>query len=418
MGCLMASTALHDLEDYSPYHLRRVLERLREGLSDRLAVRLLMAHRDELDARLHRDLLDLDADREAHLCVCGAYGQGKSQTLAYVRESALQQGYAVSAINLDARDLPLHRFRQVYRALLQALTLPEAQEGAATYTSYIDAWSAWARAQPLDSEDRARALVALLPAAMPHVFKAILVALAQPTQEDQSRRRQTRPYAEIRPADIPWVLQRALQGEFIPVARVRAALKSRQVSFYRDASLALPGDEPFLQMLLALPQLLRRLGYRGWVVLFDEAEAISQVRRPMRARSYRILHHLLCPDAPHQGFYPVFAFTPDFFQRLQEEDYGLPEFERDYAQAWHQLSMYQLRSLSLADWRELCHLLIAAHAAAYGWHAERERLLPQLAALLPTLPLDDPRSTFKALVDELDQVHQRDWFAQRSGNRA
>jgi hypothetical protein len=70
------------------------------------------------------------------------------------------------------------------------------------------------------------------------------------------------------------------------------------------------------------------------VLLFDEGEAISQVRRPQRARSYRILHRLLRPDSPPPGFYPVFAFTPDFFQRLQEEDYGLPEFDRDYAQAW------------------------------------------------------------------------------------
>jgi bacteriophage exclusion system BrxC/D-like protein len=418
MGCLMDGAASHGLEGYSAFELRRVLERLREGLYDPLAVRLLTAHGDDLEARLHQDWLAVDAGTGAHLCVCGAYGQGKSHTLAYVQEAALRQGYAVSAINLDPREAPLHRFRQVYRALLQALTLPAAQDGVGATASFFEAWSAWAEAQSLDSEDRTRALETLLPTAMPHVFKAILVALAQPTQEVPSRRRHTTLHEDIQPADIPWVLQRALQGEFIPVARVRAALKSRQVSFYRDASLALPGDEPFLQMLLALPQLLRRLGYRGWVVLFDEAEAISQVRRPMRARNYRILHHLLCPDAPHQGLCPVFAFTPDFFQRLQEEDYGLPEFERNYAQAWHQLSMYQLRSLSLADWRELCHLLIAVHAAAYGWHAEREQLLPQLAALLPTLPLDDPRSTFKALVDELDQVHQRDWFAQRSGNRA
>jgi hypothetical protein len=197
MGCLMGSAAPYDLEGYSALQLRRVIERLREGLSDRLAVRLLMAHRDELEARLHQDLLDVDAGTGAHLCVCGAYGQGKSQTLAYVQESALQQGYAVSAINLDPRDLPLHRFRQVYRALLQALTLPEAQEGAATYVSYIDAWSAWARTQPLASEDRASALAALLPAALPHVFKAILVALAQPTQEVPSRRQHITPYADI-----------------------------------------------------------------------------------------------------------------------------------------------------------------------------------------------------------------------------
>jgi hypothetical protein len=53
------------------------------------------------------------------------------------------------------------------------------------------------------------------------------------------------------------------------------------------------------------------------------------------------------------------------------------------------------------------------HSAAYAWHADRERLLPLLTALLPTLPLQDPRTTFKALVDELDQVHQQEWFAQR-----
>jgi bacteriophage exclusion system BrxC/D-like protein len=418
MGCLMASAAPHDLDGYSTFQLRRVLERLREGLYDPLAVRLLTAHGDELEARLHKDLLAVDAGTGAHLCVCGAYGQGKSHTLAYVQAAALQQGYAVSAINLDPRDLPLHRFRQVYRALLQALTLPAEQEGTAAIGAFFEAWSAWAKAQSLDSEDRARALGALFPAAMPHVFKAILVALAQPTQEEPSRRRHPTPDADIRPADIPWILQRALQGEFIPVARLRAALKSRQVSFYRDASLALPSGEPFLQMVLALPQLFRRLGYRGWVVLFDEGEAISQVRRPMRARSYRILHRLLCPDAPPEGFYPVFAFTPDFFQGLQEEDYGPPEFDRDYARAWHQLSMYQLRGLSLADWRDLCHPLIAVHASAYDWHADREHLLPLLTALLPTLPLDDPRSTFKTLVDELDQVHQRQWFAQRPGNRA
>ena len=410
----MASAAPYGLEGYSALQLRRVLERLREGLYDPLAVRLLTADRDELEARLRRDLVEVDAGTGAHLCVCGAYGQGKSHTLAYVKEAALQQGYAVSAINLDPREVPLHRFRQVYRALLQALTLPQAQEGAAMYMSCIDAWSAWARAQPLASEDRARALAALLPADMPHVFKAILVALAQPTQEVPSRRQQTTPYADFRPADISWTLQHALQGEFIPVAHVRAALKSRQVSFYRDASLALQGDEPFLRMVLALPQLFRRLGYRGWVALFDEGEAISQVRRPMRARSYRILHHLLYPASPPQGFYPVFAFTPDFFQRLQEEDYRLPEFDRDYAQVWRQLSTYQLRGLSLADWRELCHPLMAVHATAYGWHADREHLLPLLTAHLHTLPLQDPRSTFKALVDELDQVQQQEWFAQRS----
>jgi BREX system ATP-binding protein BrxC/D len=413
----MGTAAPPGLEGYSAFQLRRMLERLREGLYDPLAVRLLTAHRAELDARLRQDLLAVEAGAGAHLCVCGPYGQGKSHTLAYLQEAALQQGYAVSAINLDPREAPLHLFRQVYRTLLQGLTFPVEPENPAAYASFIDAWSAWVEAQPLASEDRTSALAALFPAEMPHVFKAILVALAQPTLEVVPQQRGLARYRDFRPGEFPWTLRRALQGETVPVVHLRAALKYRQVSFYRQASLALSGDEPFLQMVMALPQLFRRMGYRGWVLLFDEGEAISQVRRPQRARGYRILHRLLRPDSPPPGFYPVFAFTPDFFQRLQEEDYGLPEFDRDYAQAWRQLSIYQLRNLSPAVWRDLCETLIALHAAAYGWHADREHLLPLLTAGLHTLSLQDPRSTFKTLVDELDQLHQQEWFAQHTTRR-
>lgn len=409
----MGSVTAEALQGYTAFQLRRVIERLREGLYDPLTVRLLTAHRDELDARLRQDLLHVTAGAATHLCVCGTYGQGKSHTLAYLREAALHQGYAVSAINLDPREAPLHQFRQVYRAFLQALTFPAGHRESAAYIALIDAWTAWARAQPLASGDPSVALAALLPADMPHVFKAILVALVQPALEVLPQQRRFVRYRDFRLADVPWALQRALWGETVPVARLRAAFEYRQVSFYRQASLALQGDEPFLQMVLALPQLFRRMGYRGWVLLFDEGEAISQVRRPMRARSYRTLHRLLCPDPPHLGLYPVFAFTPDFFQRLQEEDYRLPEFDRHYAQAWRHLSVYQLRSLSLADWQNLCDTLIALHAVAYGWHADRNRLLPLLTARLHTLPLQDLRLTLKALVDELDQVQQREWFAQR-----
>ncbi len=405
------------LEGYSAFQLRRVLERLREGLYDPLAVHLLTAHREELDARLRQDLAKVDAGAGAHLCVCGPYGQGKSHTLAYLQEAALQQGYAVSAINLDPREAPLHQFRQVYRALLQGVTFPAVSENPPAYASLIDAWNAWATRQARTSKDGAGVVAALLPAEMPHVFKAILVALAQPTLEVAPRQRGFARYRDFRPGEFPWTLRRALQGDTVPAVRLRAALKYRQVPFYREASLALSSDEPFLQMVLALPQLFRRMGYRGWVLLFDEGEAISQVRRPQRARSYRILHRLLCPDSPSLGFYPVFAFTPDFFQRLQEEDYRLPDFDGNYAEAWRQLSIYQLRTLSQADWLALCGPLVTVHEAAYGWHADPERLLSRLTALLPALPLQDPRSTFKSLVDELDHVHQQEWFAQHTVHR-
>jgi len=53
------------------------------------------------------------------------------------------------------------------------------------------------------------------------------------------------------------------------------------------------------------------------------------------------------------------------------------------------------------------------HAAAYRWPTDHASLMPVLTARLQTLPLHDPRTTLKTLVDELDQVQQEAFFAQR-----
>jgi len=406
-----------NLGGYSAVDLRRALERLREGLYDPLAVRLLTAQREELDARFRRDLHNLEAGATVHLCVCGAYGRGKSHTLAYLQAHALEQGYAVSAINLDPREIPWHLWRQVYRAFMATLTLPNAPDGMAALDVFINAWSAWAQTQPLTTLDPGSSLAGLLPADMPHVFKAILVALTQPTSALSPRQQVAARHRDYRPAVFPSTLRRALTGEAVPVTALRAALKYRQVSFYHQASLALVGDEPFLRMLVALPQLFRCLGYKGWVLLCDEGEAIAQVRRPARARGYRLLHRLLCPDGPQPGLYPVFAFTPDFFQRLQQEDFSDPLFERDYAHAWRHLSTYHLPGLSAAAWQDICNTLIALHAAAYRWPAEPVQLMPVLSARLQTLRLQEPRFVLKVLVDELDHMQQQAFFAHRLDSR-
>jgi hypothetical protein len=114
----------------------------------------------------------------------------------------------------------------------------------------------------------------------------------------------------------------------------------------------------------------------------------------------------------------VFAFTPEFFQRLGEEDYSLPPFERDYADALRHLNVYYLRGLSPVAWQSLCDTLITLHAAAYRWPANREVLRPGLTTRLRTLPSHDSRATLKGLVDELDHAQQQVFFAARDGASA
>ncbi len=412
---MQKSTFTGDLSTASGFELRRALERLREGLYDPLAVRLLTANRDALDAQVAADLKRLEAGEPVHLCVSGSYGQGKSHTLTYLREYALEQGYVVSAINLDPREAPLHQFRQVYRALLDAMTFPVG----AVFTSFDDAWQAWAETQlaapeanPEAAQDASEVLAACLSEAMPHPFRATLAGLALPTLHVPVGMRQLRQYRDYRrPATFPVTLLRMLMGEAVPVASLRPALKYRQVTFYRQASLTLRGEAPFFLMIETLAQLLRQMGYKGWILLFDEAEAIVQVRSTLRARAYRNLDTFLSPTLMPSAVYPVFAFTPDFFQKVREEDYDLPYFDEDYAAAWRDLSVYALRSLSRAAWQDLIETLIGLHAAAYQWAADREHLRPLLHDRLSSLPLEDTRVTLKGLMDELDQVQQEAFFA-------
>ncbi len=392
------------------FETRRALERLREGLYDPLAVRLLTANHDALDAQINSDLKRLEAGEPVHLCVSGPYGQGKSHTLTYLREYALEQGYVVSAINLDPREAPLHQFRQVYRALLDTMTFPVG----AAFISFDEAWQAWAETQlssPDGADDASEVLAACLPEAMPHAFRATLVGLALPTLHVPVGKRKLRQYRDYRPAMFPVTLHRVLMGETVPVASLRPALKYRQVSFYRQASLTLKGETPFFLMIETVAQLLRQMGYKGWILLFDEGEAITQVRSTLRARAYRNLDGFLSPALTPSAVYPVFAFTPDFFQKLREEDYDLPYFDEDYATAWRDLSVYPLRGLSRSAWQELSETLIALHAEAYRWNADREQLLTLLHNRLNALPLQDTRVTLKGLIDELDQVQQEAFFA-------
>ena len=317
------------LDQFDRFPLRRAVERLREGLYDPLAVRLLTAQHEQLDAQLQADLQRVEAGQAVHLCVNGAYGQGKSHTLTYLRQRALEHGYVVSAVNLDPRETPLHQFRYVYRALMQALTFPDQNDQLpqeAEHSTFPDVWQAWVETQdlPTDNQDEQVTAVAdLLPADMPHPFKTVLAALTQKTRVIAPERRSAVKYRDYRPTDFPGILRRALLGDVVPVVELRPALKYRQVRFYMQESLALEDNTPFLRMLTTLPELFRRMGYKGWVVLFDEAEAVIQLPVPFRGRNYKILHQLLYPESPIVGFYPVFAFTPDFFLKVQEEYYEL-----------------------------------------------------------------------------------------------
>ena len=403
----MGTRDFQRLDGETDFHLRRAVERLREGLFDPVAVRLLTAHEERLNQAVDGGFQALDRGKVPHLCICGAYGQGKSHSLTYIQDRALRENFVTSMINLDPREVAFHDFRQTYRALMANLRFP------GTGASLIAQWRTWAEGQT--GEGVENGVVDLLPEEMPHLFRSVLVGIAQKTVLLSRRQRKTKKHASYRPREFPYLLSRALAGDVAPVFRLRHALKYRQVDFYMQASLTCRGAEPYLQMVQGLARLFRKMGYRGWVLLFDEGESISQVRITARSRSYQILDRMFVPEATVRYLYPIFAFTDDFFQKVEEEEYDrvkvrgdleMPYFEKDYADTWKGLMRYRLQDLSGREWDELAGKLMHLHGRAYQWRPPPARVRKEMAERLAEMQGQETRYKLKALVDQLDLVHQ------------
>ncbi|MCK5680133.1 DUF2791 family P-loop domain-containing protein, partial [bacterium] len=333
--------AMHEfvekLDAAGNFKLRRTVERLREGLFDPLGVRLLTAHETQLKKTFDLGVRLLDENQSPHLGLCGSYGQGKSHSLTYIKQRALEQGFVTSQIDLDPREIPLHDFRQVYRVLLNQISFPDNS------ISLVKWWKDWALGQKVVEKSQPGERLEIIPESMPHFFKAVLTALARDNMVLSQREKALKQHRNFRPREFPWVLANALNGNPLSLPRLRQALRYREVSFYKEAPLTCKGWEPYFQMVCSLAEMFRKAGFKGWVVLFDEGESIVQRGVNIRRKSYAVLNRLLCPDSPSPGLYPIFAFTDDFFMQVQREDYtriGLrnqpeaPYFATNYADAW------------------------------------------------------------------------------------
>jgi hypothetical protein len=400
-----ARAFLDQLERLDRFPLRRAVERLREGLFDPVAVRLLTAHEERLNRLIDAGFRAVDDGKAPHLAIVGAYGQGKSHSLAYIQDRALQARFVVSQINLDPREIPLHDFAQVYRTLFAEMRFPDADA-----PPLVAQWKAWAERQLKNGSSGA---LELLPAEMPFPFRAILAGLAQKTVAPAEGRRSQR--APLHPRTVHTLLARALTGASVPAGLLKQALQARGVPL--EASLALRGPYPYLEMVRGLARLFQQLGYRGWVLLFDEGESVAQQTPRSRSRSYAVLDRLLLPDVPVRGLYPIFAFTDEFFERVQGEDYDkvvvrgeleLPYFERNYADAWRDLTLYRLQDLSAREWEALAGKLVQLHAHAYRWEPVEPVVREALAGRLKEAAALETRARLKALVDQLDLVQQEE----------
>jgi P-loop Domain of unknown function (DUF2791) len=335
---------------------RRIIEALRCGIPNAHAVESLGSRQPVVENEFDR-LLSSSQALPAGLLIKGGFGTGKSHTLEFLYQRALQQNFVCSKITIN-KETPLHDPHKLFRAAAEsASVLGRCGNGIREAARSVDFKSEhyrdlldWARDPSLDSR-----------------FLASLVIFESPKTDAETRDR----------------MMQFWSGDPLGASHARDCLRRLRPDitgkFHTTLQRAL-----VLHKFQFISRLMLAAGHRGWVILVDEVELIGCYSALQRAKSYvelaRFTGQVPAFTCPHMIV--VLAITDDFDAAVLEgkaDVAGIPAMLNDNLR-WAEiapmarLGMQTIRSGAtslitpdIAEIRSLYAVLKALHGKAYSW---------------------------------------------------
>ena len=385
------------------FKCRQAIEALRNGVPNRAAVEILGCHRPDVENRFN-NLLAQAADSERPpegalgMLVSGDFGSGKSHLLSYLEHRALAEGFACSRVAIS-KETPLYNLGRVFVSAIQHTRLAGRtgqlmQEiGLQIQEISLQTQDSWTR-----EYDRFFQRVKGESSVLHQYFPATLMI-----------------YELSQDFDLQSEIEAFWGGESIRAVRVRDGLRLiNQLHSFPGMRAPRPADLP-PQRLRFATELIKGVGYKGWVVLLDELELMGQYSPLQRARSYAELARWLgkTGNERYPGLITVGAFTLGFeaevlyhprkndrataANRLRERDGAIPAARAEAGISALEGENILLPSPAEAELRETLAKLQLLYAQAYQWDAPAPAFTPDGAAYRNTM-----RYRIRAAINEWD----------------
>lgn len=333
------------LDSLTPEEAERIIESLRMGVPPMgFTLPFTVGRKAEL-AELKRTLTG-DVVAGSGRFLKANYGSGKSHLLKVIREMALDAGYAVSFITMDASGgVRGNRMDQVLEAVCRGIELP--------------------------------------PGGSPGLASLFRVAVNSGVDVD----RVVRSGYWIRPNPVNYdrVADRFQRGQYFKY-------RSDRPQFYRQCWNALTD----------LHTLAKACGFKGLVLLVDEFEDVvtNLIRSDYKRAAFDNL--LAFFDGEKFAGLSYFAVTPEFTIRVQVRR----PLRADGSVPW--LPSFELAPPGKADVKRLAYTIRAVHAIAYDLESDETLsngdLDRQVDKLLGISSQDRIRQTIEGIVEALDDA--------------
>jgi hypothetical protein len=386
---------------------QRVIESLRKGIPPDGFVRHFTVGRASEVALLMERLDDVVPGA---LLLKANYGSGKTHLLRFIRECALEKGFAVSAVTLDARGaVRFNRMDQVFGAICRNIEIPgvHGQKGIRPVLNFVvdrlertkaaktepfwqeltNNWR-WDYSEVLDS---------------PAVFVAVRAwATGNSTVHDRVEDWFLQ----------PWVYRsqrRILYSDLVGSLRRFFHDPRPDRQFYSDGVFWFhtQGYAQSWSALRDLQRLLCEAGLKGLVVLFDEFEDVVTNLNNVahqEAAFWNLFQFYAGKQFPGLSFYAV---TPEFVEKCVTLLIDKGRWDYDYAR-FKAIPTFQMTPLDVEELEELAMRILEAHGVAYDWEPDlvmRATELDKIVRKAASVQIQDrARHTITTVVKALDRL--------------
>ncbi len=278
-----------------------IFECLRTGLVPERGIDAFAVGIEQRRAELHRQLALAAADEGTIKFLRGGYGCGKTFMARLAVLDAQEQGFATSFVVVSDNDLRFHRFDDVYGKVMSELGTGSCPRGA--LGDILDRWIG-------NVED---ALISGGADEDDPGFDGLVSARLQDDLVSKT--------AGQAPQDLVRVVQTIFElkqrGDTADAGSLLSWLSgSKNVAHGAKKAAGVKGDidsSEALEYLRGILAIVRAAGYRGLLIVIDEAETILRMRSDTRHKSLNGIRQIADAAGSNPGLVWLFTGTPEFF---------------------------------------------------------------------------------------------------------
>ncbi|MEO0102182.1 MAG: BREX system ATP-binding domain-containing protein [candidate division WOR-3 bacterium] len=219
---------------------RRMIEAFRLGIVPRRDIEDFTFGREEEISQFKKEMEGLKRGYGDCLLIEGQYGSGKTHLLEYFYHTGLKEGFLVSRVELDPREVSLARPKKVYREIIHNIRfLQEEKEGG--FRDFLR------QAAKLNIKD--------------HIYFTPLLSSLKKMDEDAAS------------AEVWWQwVEGESTKEYAVEHRFYRVKGGNKIPALYDFSTAV---DFYCYLISGISYMARELGFFGFILLIDEAETVT-----------------------------------------------------------------------------------------------------------------------------------------------